>query len=265
MANFMSVLAARQCYEERVPEVDRPEYVVYTSVAAHRCIAQAVSMSGIQNRRSTSLSQRTGGIRKIPVTSEQKMDCRLLLEEIHADFSAGLIPLLVVATAGTVDVGAIDDLPEISRICKQNKLWMHVDGAYGALGVLSDQVKPLLQGINLADSIAFDFHKWGQVPPSPSSLLTFPRQVQYDAGMILVRNGDILRHTFSSSASYLSRETDGMLAGDFWPCDYGLDLSRSCRAMKTWFTIKVSLLFIHIVISVISTVCLTHSILFPVR
>jgi aromatic-L-amino-acid/L-tryptophan decarboxylase len=63
--------------------------------------------------------------------------------------------------------------------------------------------------------------------------------------MILVRNGDVLRNTFSSSASYLSRESDGMLAGDFWPCDYGLDLSRSCRAMKTWFTIKVSLEYHH--------------------
>jgi glutamate/tyrosine decarboxylase-like PLP-dependent enzyme len=92
MANFMSMLAARQWYEERVPEEkqgDRPEYVVYTSAAAHRCIAQATSMCGIQNRRSTSLGHRTGGIRKIPVTCEQKMDCLLLEEEIQADLAAG--------------------------------------------------------------------------------------------------------------------------------------------------------------------------------
>ncbi len=80
----------------------------------------------------------------------------------------GLIPLYVAATAGTVDVGAIDNLVEISRICKKYNLWMHVDGAYGALGVLSSRVKPMLEGIELADSIAFDFHKWGQV-----SLSTF--------------------------------------------------------------------------------------------
>ena len=146
----------------------------------------------------------------------------------------------MVATAGTVDVGAIDDIPEISRICQQFHLWLHVDGAYGALGVLSDFVKPLLRGIELADSIAFDFHKWGQVSSHMSCSVT-SLKVQYDAGMILVRDGNALRNTFSSSASYLSRESDGMLAGDFWPCDYGLDLSRSCRAMKTWFTIKVSL------------------------
>lgn len=106
--------------------------------------------------------------------------------------------------------------------------------------MLSDIVKPLLRGIELADSIAFDFHKWGQVSSYMSCSVTLLK-VQYDAGMILVRDGNTLRNTFSSSASYLSRESDGMLAGDFWPCDYGLDLSRSCRAMKTWFTIKVSL------------------------
>lgn len=94
MANFMSVLAARQWYEERVPEETHGnpiEYVVYTSDAAHRCITQAVSMCGIGRRRSTPPGHRTGGIRKIPVTCEQRMNCILLEEEINADLSAGFV------------------------------------------------------------------------------------------------------------------------------------------------------------------------------
>lgn len=91
----------------------------------------------------------------------------------HLLTMTGLIPLMVVATAGSVDVGAIDDLHQISLICQSYNLWMHVDGAYGALGVLSSTVKPLLQGIEMADSIAFDFHKWGQVLLSTSKANSF--------------------------------------------------------------------------------------------
>ena len=108
---------------------------------------------------------------------------------------------------GSVDVGAIDDLVTLSQIAKAEGLWFHIDAAFGGLGVLSPHVKPMLEGIELADSIAFDFHKWGQI--------------QYDAGFFLCRDGDALRSTFSSPAAYLSREKAGIAAGDFWPCDYG--------------------------------------------
>ena len=104
------------------------------------------------------------------------------------------------------------------------KIWFHVDGAYGALAVLSPELAPRLAGIQDADSIAFDFHKWGQVP--------------YDAGFILVRDGEQHRETFASPAAYLRRETRGLSAGAHWPCDYGPDLSRGFRALKTWFTLK---------------------------
>eukprot|EP00595_Chromulina_sp_UTEXLB2642_P002965 CAMPEP_0196766630 /NCGR_PEP_ID=MMETSP1095-20130614/27876_1 /TAXON_ID=96789 ORGANISM="Chromulina nebulosa, Strain UTEXLB2642" /NCGR_SAMPLE_ID=MMETSP1095 /ASSEMBLY_ACC=CAM_ASM_000446 /LENGTH=236 /DNA_ID=CAMNT_0042129801 /DNA_START=338 /DNA_END=1045 /DNA_ORIENTATION=+ len=132
---------------------------------------------------------------------------------------------MIIGTAGTVDIGAIDDLTTLSQIAKQHNLWFHVDGAFGALGVLSSYVSPLLKGIELADSIAFDFHKW--------------MNVQYDAGFILIRNGDYLRDTFSSPAAYLNHESSGLASGDWWPCDYGPDLSRGCRAMKVYFTIKM--------------------------
>jgi glutamate/tyrosine decarboxylase-like PLP-dependent enzyme len=89
---------------------------------------------------------------------------------------------------------------------------------------MSPALAPLLTGIERADSLAFDFHKWGQVP--------------YDAGFVLVRNGTVHLETFASPASYLRRETRGLAAGTPWPCDFGPDLSRGFRALKTWFTLK---------------------------
>jgi glutamate/tyrosine decarboxylase-like PLP-dependent enzyme len=102
---------------------------------------------------------------------------------------------------------------------------MHVDGAFGALGMLAPSIAPRLAGIEAADSLAFDFHKWGQVP--------------YDAGFVLVRDGELHRKTFASPAAYLERETRGLAGGGPWPCDLGPDLSRGFRALKTWFTFKV--------------------------
>ncbi|CAE7599759.1 unnamed protein product, partial [Symbiodinium microadriaticum] len=86
----------------------------------------------------------------------------LLQAAISRDRSLGFLPLMIVATAGTVDVGAVDDLQGIATIAAREDIWMHIDGAYGALGVLSASVGPLLAGIEQADSVAFDFHKWGQ-------------------------------------------------------------------------------------------------------
>ena len=143
----------------------------------------------------------------------------------RADRNAGLTPFLVVGTAGTVDTGAIDDLAALAAIASQEKLWFHVDGAIGALAIMAPDLAPRLAGIEQADSIALDFHKWGQVP--------------YDAGFILVRDGTLHRDTFASPAAYLRRETRGLAAGTLWPCDFGPDLSRGFRALKTWFTLKV--------------------------
>jgi aromatic-L-amino-acid decarboxylase len=130
----------------------------------------------------------------------------------------------VVGSAGTVDIGAIDDLRALASLCREQGLWFHVDGAYGALGVLSPELAPRLAGLEDADSIALDFHKWGQVP--------------YDAGFLLVRDGDRHREAFAAPAAYLRRETRGLAANSPWPCDLGPDLSRGFRALKTWFTLK---------------------------
>jgi glutamate/tyrosine decarboxylase-like PLP-dependent enzyme len=163
-------------------------------------------------------------LRCIATDRFHRIDVAALRARIAQDRGASLKPFLVVGSAGTVDIGAIDDLEALSRLCREEKLWFHVDGAYGALGILSRALAPRLAGLENADSIALDFHKWGQVP--------------YDAGFLMVRDGRQHRETFSAPAAYLRRETRGLAAGSPWPCEFGPDLSRGFRALKTWFTLK---------------------------
>jgi aromatic-L-amino-acid decarboxylase len=220
MANLIAVWVARtatlgpQVRHQGVAAADR-QLVAYTSAGAHGCVAQAIDLAGIG----------TDALRVIPMNARYEMDVQLLENAIAADKAAGLQPFFIAATAGSVDVGAIDPLAAIANVAAREKLWFHVDGAYGALAILAPDIAPRLDGIELADSIAFDFHKWGQVP--------------YDAGFILVRDGAVHQETFASPASYLRRETRGLASGSPWPCDFGPDLSRGFRALKTWFTIQV--------------------------
>jgi aromatic-L-amino-acid decarboxylase len=216
MANLIAVLVARtEALGKDVRKTGGGSKLrAYTSVAAHSCITRAMDMAGLGS----------DALRLIPVDASHRMDIAALRNAIAADRKAGLEPFLVIGTAGTVDVGAIDDLTGISALCRAENIWFHVDGAYGALAMLSPELAPRLKGIEQADSIALDFHKWGQVP--------------YDAGFILVRNGMQHRDAFATPAAYLRRETRGMAAGEFWPCDYGPDLSRGFHALKTWFTLK---------------------------
>jgi aromatic-L-amino-acid/L-tryptophan decarboxylase len=164
-------------------------------------------------------------LRRIPTDKSHVVDLASLEQAIVDDRRCGRRPFMIVGTAGTVDIGAIDDLKALAAIAKREGIWFHVDGAFGALGILAPKIAPRLVGIQDADSLAFDFHKWGQVP--------------YDAGFILVRDGVQHRATFASDAAYLRRETRGLAAGSPWFCDFGPDLSRGFRALKTWFTIKV--------------------------
>lgn len=220
MANLIAVLVARTAamgVEVRHQGVaaGSKRLVAYTSAGAHGCISQAMDISGLG----------IDALRIIPMNDRYQMDIEALQRAIAADRSGGLNPFFIAGTAGTVDVGAIDNLALLAQIAHREGLWFHVDGAYGALAMLAPDIAPRLAGIELADSIAFDFHKWGQVP--------------YDAGFILVRDGALHLSTFASPAAYLRRESRGMAAGSPWPCDFGPDLSRGFRALKTWFTIKV--------------------------
>ena len=137
----------------------------------------------------------------------------------------GLRPFLLVGTAGTVDIGAIDDLTALADFAAHQDLWFHVDGAFGAIAALAPKLRPLLAGIERADSVAFDFHKWAHVP--------------YDAGCIMVRDASRQLDTFAAEAAYLRREERGLAGGGIWPCDLGPDLSRGFRALKVWMTLSV--------------------------
>ncbi len=219
MANLIAVLVARTAaagagVRRQGIAATGKRLVAYTSAGAHSCIAQAMDLAGLGS----------DVLRIIPVNEQHQMDIRALEERIAGDRSAGLTPFFIAATAGTVDTGAVDDLEAAAGIAQREKVWFHVDGAYGALAMLAPDIAPRLAGIERADSIAFDFNKWGQVP--------------YDAGFVLVRDGALHYKTFASPAAYLRRESRGMAAGSPWPCDFGPDLSRGFRALKTWFTIQ---------------------------
>jgi aromatic-L-amino-acid decarboxylase len=220
MANLMGLLVARTSVLGRqVRSAGLPgqgaRLVAYTSSAAHGCIAQAMDIAGIG----------TAALRRIPVDADHKLRVDLLIDAIARDRADGLQPFFIAGTAGTVDTGAIDPLADLADLAAREGLWFHVDGAYGALGMLAPDVAPLLAGIERADSIAFDFHKWGQVP--------------YDAGFLLVRDGERHMDAFAAPAAYLQREARGLAGGSPWPCDFGPDLSRGFRALKTWFTFSV--------------------------
>ncbi len=220
MANLIAVLVARTAaLGTRVRQAGiaagGQQLIAYTSAGAHGCIAQALDLVGLGS----------DALRVIPVDAHYRMDSHALEQAIDADRRAGLMPFFIAGTAGTVDVGAIDNLTALADIAAKENLWFHIDGAYGALGMFAADIAPRLAGIERADSIAFDFHKWLQVP--------------YDAGFILVRDGTLHHSSFASPAAYLRRETRGMAAGSPWPCDFGPELSRGFRALKTWFTLKV--------------------------
>jgi aromatic-L-amino-acid decarboxylase len=220
MANLIAVLVARDAalgFDVRRTGVGvtKKRLTAYASAAAHGSLRKAFDCSGL------------GGdaLRLVPVDHRHQMNLAALRRMIESDRRGGDTPFLVAGTAGTVDIGAIDDLDGLAVVAQEERLWMHVDGAYGALGILTPEIAPRLAGIEAADSLAFDFHKWGQVP--------------YEAGFVLVRDGELHRRAFASPAAYLERETRGLAAGPEWPCDFGPDMSRGFRALKTWFTLKV--------------------------
>ncbi len=188
--------------------------VAYASAELHSSITKAVEILGLGRE----------SLRAIPVDSDFRMDIAALRASIAADRAAGHQPFCVVGTAGTVNTGAIDDLETLASLCREERLWFHVDGAFGALAVLSEKQRPRLRGIEKADSLAFDFHKW--------------MHVQYDAGCLLVRDGDLHRKAFTLRPAYLQEAGRGLAGGGEWPSDLGPELSRGFRALKVWFALK---------------------------
>jgi len=183
--------------------------VVYKSAEGHSCIDKAVELLGIGHNY----------LRRIPVDDEFRMDVAQLEQQIHNDREAGLRPVCVVASAGTVITGAIDPLEAIADLCQREDLWLHVDGAYGGVAILAEKVQHLFAGIERADSVGLDPHKWLYVP--------------VECGCILVRDRQAMRDTFSLVPSYL--RDDRLLP---WFAEFGPQQTRSFRALKLWLAMQ---------------------------
>ncbi len=186
----------------------------YASTQAHACISKTFDILGLGQ----------DALRPIPVVASYKMDIDALRAAIKQDIADSNQPFCIIGTAGSVNTGSIDDLESLSEIASEYDLWLHVDGAFGALGWLCDEIRPQLKGLDKTHSIAFDFHKW--------------MHVNYDAGFVLIRDGKAHQQSFSSRPDYLAAEERGLAGGNPWFCEYGLELSRGFRALKVWWQFK---------------------------
>ena len=221
MANFTALTVARNTgagYDARregILAAPGP-LTVYASTEIHSCHQKAIETLGLGS----------GGLRKVPVKDDYTIDMDALARQVAADRESGMIPFCVVATAGTINTGAIDDMNAIADFCEREGLWFHVDGAIGAVAVLAENVRGQLSGMERADSIALDLHKWMHIP--------------FEAGCVIVRNAPAHRDSFALVPEYLQRDPDGggMASGSHWFSDYGLQLTRQFRALKVWMSIK---------------------------
>ncbi|MDX1624010.1 MAG: pyridoxal-dependent decarboxylase [Gemmatimonadota bacterium] len=221
MANLVGLAVARQARagwdvnEEGLQGEGKPRLVLYASSETHGSVAKAARLLGLGDRAD----------RRIPVNGAFEIDTAALLEAIRADREAGHHPFCVVGNAGTVNTGAIDDLEELAAICEAEGLWFHVDGAFGAIAAWSDELRDRVAGLERADSLAFDLHKWGSIP--------------YDIGCAIVRDPVVHRGAFSLIAPYLSARARGIASEGATFGDLGLQLSRRFRALKVWMALKV--------------------------
>lgn len=219
MANLVGLTVARNSKAEfdlRTHGVHAAprKMTLYGSQETHSSVQKAIELLGLGSN----------AFRQIPVNSDFKIDISGLETAILEDRQEGYQPICIIGNAGTVNTGAIDDLDRLADICQREGLWFHVDGAFGALAVLSSELRPLLVGMERADSLAFDLHKWMYMP--------------YEVGCALVRQEEDHRSTFSLTPDYLTHSDRGLAGGSIWFSDYGVQLSRGFRALKVWMSMK---------------------------
>ncbi|HEX4696532.1 MAG TPA: pyridoxal-dependent decarboxylase [Candidatus Udaeobacter sp.] len=208
MANFAALAAARQT---KNCSLDRLR--IYASSETHFSIAKAAALLGIERKN----------VQHVGIDERFRMRVDELVAKITTDLSAGFIPFCIVANAGTVNTGAVDRLADIREVADRFQIWMHVDGSYGAFAVLAKSVRELFAGLERADSIALDPHKWLYLP--------------VDVGCVIYRDAMAARAAFIHEAEYtriIGEEADEAFA--YW--DYGPELSRRFRALKVWMLLK---------------------------
>jgi len=200
-----------QPWSDRAP---RAPFVFYGSEETHGWARKAAEFIGLGNR----------AFRRVPVDADYKIDLLALAKMVTADRAAAMLPFCVVGTAGTVNTGASDDLVALADFCERERLWFHVDGAFGALAYLSDSLRPQVAGLDRADSLGFDLHKWGCLP--------------FECACVLVRDPEVHTATYAAPASYLAAATRGVIAGGLPFADRGIDLTRGFKALKAWLSLK---------------------------
>jgi aromatic-L-amino-acid/L-tryptophan decarboxylase len=219
MANLLGLAVARHAkagYDVREEGLagGRPQLVFYGSTETHGWALKAAELMGLGRR----------AFRRVAVDDAGRLDPRALAAAIASDRSLGLHPFAVIATAGTVNTGVIDDLPALVALCRREDLWLHVDGAFGALARLSPALRDRLVGLEEADSLGIDLHKWMYLP--------------FDVACVLVRDAGVHRATFASTAPYLGDGERGPIAGGLPFADRGIELTRSFKALKVWMSLK---------------------------
>ncbi|HZE28825.1 MAG TPA: aminotransferase class I/II-fold pyridoxal phosphate-dependent enzyme, partial [Gaiellaceae bacterium] len=203
-------LTALACARETLAGPMRDDLVLYVSDQAHSSIARAARLLGFRPEQ----------VRVLPSDDAFRLAPRTLSAAMEADESRGLTPFAVVALAGATNTGAVDPLKELAALCRERRAWLHVDGAYGGFAALAD--RGLVRGLEQADSVTLDPHKWLYQP--------------FECGCVLVRDGQALRRAFEMLPDYLS---DAQTAdGEVNFSDLGLQLTRSARALKLWVSLR---------------------------
>ncbi len=219
LANIVGINVARHAkspFEDRKEGMNQnsQKLLVYCSTETHNSIQRAVEILGMGSNN----------IRKIDILENYTIDINKLKKTVKEDKKNGSIPVCIIGTIGTVNTGAIDPIDQLAEICAEENIWLHVDGAFGASLALLPEKKSKLRGLELADSIGFDFHKWLHVP--------------YEAGCVLIKDSKIHEDTYFDEAAYLKKHEKGLSAGPTF-FYLGPEMSRSARALKIWFPFKV--------------------------
>lgn len=220
MANLIGLAVARNAQatfdlrDQGLHESPR-RMTIYASAEAHSSNQKSIELLGLG----------TQALQKIPVDSEFRVDLPSLEQAIAGDRAAGHQPFCVIGCCGATNTGAIDDLNGLADICQREGLWFHVDGAFGALAAITPSLRSFVSGLERADSLTVDLHKWVYLP--------------VDIGVILVRDAEQHFRTFSLTPTYLEHGgVRGLAAGPHWFSDYSIELSRRFRALKVWMTFK---------------------------